>query len=269
MKKTIGFIGSGNMGSAIIGGVISSNLVASGNITASDISQAALEGLKEKFGINTTSDNHQVAANSDILFLSVKPNIYPIVIKEIRESVKADTIIVAIAAGQSINTIESLFKKEIKLAKVMPNTPALVGEGMAAISPNKLLAEDELQDVLAIFNSIGKAQIVPEYLMDVVTGISGSSPAYVYMFIEAMADAAVAEGMPRAQAYEFSAQAVLGSAKMVLETKQHPGVLKDMVCSPGGTTIAAVCELENKGMRDAVISAVRACTEKSREMGKK
>lgn len=269
MNKTIGFIGSGNMGGAIIGGVISSNLVAPTNITAADISQTALEGLKEKFGINTTTDNHQVAANSDILFLSVKPNIYPIVIKEIKESVKADTIVVAIAAGQSINTIETLFEKDIKLAKVMPNTPALVGEGMAAISPNKFLAEDELQDVLAIFNSIGKAQIVPEYLMDVVTGISGSSPAYVYMFIEAMADAAVAEGMPRAQAYEFSAQAVLGSAKMVLETKQHPGYLKDMVCSPGGTTIAAVCELENKGMRDAVISAVRTCTHKSREMGKK
>lgn len=269
MNKTIGFIGSGNMGSAIIGGVISAKLVTSSDITASDIVQASLDGLKEKFGIHTTNDNLQVASTSDILFLSVKPNIYPVVIKEIRESVKKDTIIVAIAAGQSIETIESLFEKDIKLAKVMPNTPALVGAGMAAVCPNKLLTEEELQDVLAIFNSIGKAQVVPEYLMDVVTGISGSSPAYVYMFIEAMADAAVAEGMPRTQAYEFSAQAVLGAAKMVIDTKQHPGVLKDMVCSPGGTTIAAVCELENKGMRDAVISAVRTCTKKSKEMSNK
>lgn len=269
MNKKIGFIGSGNMGGAIMGGIISSELVSKSDITAADISMPALEELKEKFGINITTDNLAVAGASDILFLSVKPNIYPIVIEQIRESVKKETIVVAIAAGQSIEKIETLFAKEIKLAKVMPNTPALVGEGMAAVSPNKNLNENELKDVLDIFNSIGKAEVVPENLMDVVTGISGSSPAYVYMFIEAMADAAVAEGMPRAQAYHFSAQAVLGSAKMVLDTNQHPGALKDMVCSPGGTTIAAVCELENKGMRSAVIGGVKACIEKSREMSKK
>ncbi|WP_230398876.1 pyrroline-5-carboxylate reductase [Novisyntrophococcus fermenticellae] len=268
MKKSIGFIGSGNMGSAIIGGIISSHLVSPSDITAADISPSALESLREKFGIHTSSDNLHVAAHSDILFLSVKPNIYPVVIKEIKESIRENTIIVAIAAGQSIEKIEALFERDIKLAKVMPNTPALVGAGMAAISPNKFLDEEELTDVLEIFKSLGKAEVVPEHLMDVVTGISGSSPAYVYMFIEAMADAAVAEGMPRALAYEFSAQAVLGSAKMVLDTNQHPGALKDMVCSPGGTTIAAVCELERKGMRDAVISAVKVCTEKSREMGR-
>lgn len=266
MQKTIGFIGSGNMGGAIIGGVLSSQLVSPTDIIASDISKIALESLKEKYGIRVADDNLEVVKESDILFLSVKPNIYPMVIEEIREHIKDNTTIVAIAAGQSIKKIESLFQKEIKLAKVMPNTPALVGEGMAAISPNKNVSGEELADVQAIFNSIGKSEVVGEYLMDVVTGISGSSPAYVYMFIEAMADAAVSEGMPRAQAYEFAAQGVLGAAKMVLETGTHPGVLKDQVCSPGGTTIAAVCELENQGMRSAVIKGVKTCIDKSREM---
>lgn len=268
MNKTIGFIGSGNMGSAIIEGIISSKLVDPSKIMTSDLAQSMLDVLAKKFNIRTTTNNAEVAKHSDILFLAVKPNIYPIVINEIKENIKENAIIVAIAAGQSIKTIENLFKKEVKVVRVMPNTPALVGEGMAAISINKLVNESETQDILAIFNSIGKAEIVGEYLMDVVTGISGSSPAYVYMFIEAMADAAVAEGMPRLQAYDFSAQAVLGAAKMVLETKKHPGELKDQVCSPSGTTIAAVCELEKRGMRTAVISAVQVCINKSRDMGK-
>lgn len=268
MNKIIGFIGSGNMGSAIIGGMISSKLIEPLHIMASDINQSSLDGLERQFGIKTTTDNKEVASQSNLLFLSVKPNIYPIIIKEIRDSIKESTIVVAIAAGQSIHTIESLFEKDVKVVRVMPNTPALVGEGMAAVSINTLVTKEETEDILAIFNSIGKAEVVGEYLMDAVTGVSGSAPAYVYMFIEAMADAAVAEGMPRPQAYKFAAQTVLGAAKMVLETGQHPGALKDQVCSAGGTTIAAVCELENKGMRNAVISAIRVCAEKSRELTK-
>lgn len=268
MNKIIGFIGSGNMGSAIIGGMIFSKLVEPSNIITSDIMQSSLDGLKKKFNIRTTTDNKEVATQADLLFLSIKPNIYPFIIKEIKNSIKDSTIVIAIAAGQSIRNIETLFEKDIKIARVMPNTPALVGEGMAAISVNALVTKEETDDILAIFNSIGKAEVVEEYLMDAVTGVSGSAPAYVYMFIEAMADAAVAEGMQRPQAYKFAAQTVLGAAKMVLETGQHPGALKDQVCSAGGTTIAAVCELENKGMRNAVISAVRACTKKSRELTK-
>lgn len=268
MNKTIGFIGSGNMGSAIIGGMISSKLIEPLHIMASDINQSSLDGLEKQFGIKTTTDNKEVASQSNFLFLSVKPNIYPIIIKEIKDSIKESTIVVAIAAGQSIHTIEALFEKDVKIVRVMPNTPALVGEGMAAVSANTLVTKEETEDILAIFNSIGKAEVVGEYLMDAVIGVSGSAPAYVYMFIEAMADAAVAEGMPRPQAYKFAAQTVLGAAKMVLETGQHPGALKDQVCSAGGTTIAAVCELENKGMRNAVISAIRVCAEKSRELTK-
>ena len=150
----------------------------------------------------------------------------------------------------------------------MPNTPAMVLEAMSALTPNEFVTAEELQTITEIFESFGKAEIVPESLMDAVTGVSGSSPAYVYLFIEAMADAAVADGMPRAQAYKFAAQAVYGSAKMVLETGRHPGELKDAVCSPGGTTIAAVAKLEEKGLRDAVISAQRCCVAKSKDMGK-
>lgn len=146
----------------------------------------------------------------------------------------------------------------------MPNTPALVGEGMTGVCANDFVTEEELQLVLTLLKSFGRAEVVPEYLMDTVTGVSGSSPAYVFLFLEALADAAVAEGMPRKQAYEFAAQSVLGSAKMLLETGMHPGELKDMVCSPGGTTIEAVAVLERENLRSAVIDATRACIRKSK-----
>lgn len=269
MNKKIAFIGSGNMGGAIIGGIIGAGLVSPENVMAADKSEENLGKLKDKFGIQTTEDNCAAAANADILFLSVKPNIYPIVIKEIKDSIKKETLIVSIAAGQSVAAIEEMFGKEIHLVRTMPNTPALVGEGMAALVPNKLATKEEVALVEEIFNSFGRCQVISENLMDAVIGISGSSPAYVYMFIEALADAGVMGGMPRAKAYEFAAQAVLGSAKMVLESGMHPGELKDMVCSPGGTTIAAVARLEECGFRGSVIDGTLACMEKSREMSEK
>lgn len=154
----------------------------------------------------------------------------------------------------------------MKIVRTMPNTPALVGEGITGVCHNDLVTKEELEYVCHILNGFGKAEVVPERLMDVVVSVSGSSPAYVFMFIEAMADAAVADGMPRPQAYKFAAQAVLGSAKMVLETGKHPGELKDMVCSPGGTTIEAVRVLEQKGFRSAVFEAMKVCAEKSKGM---
>lgn len=266
MDKTIGFIGSGNMGGAIIGGIVSSGLVKPEQIIAADKNTKNLEQLKEKYGIQTTADNCRVAKEADIVFLSVKPNIYASVIKEIRNQIKEDTLIVSIAAGQTIEGIESLFEREIHLVRTMPNTPALVGEGMAALVSNQHATAEEMEIVKQIFNSFGKCQVVPESMMNTVIGVSGSSPAYVYMFIEALADAAVMGGMPRAQAYEFAAQSVLGSAKMVLETGMHPGALKDMVCSPGGTTIAAVAKLEETGFRSSVIESTLACVQKAKEM---
>jgi pyrroline-5-carboxylate reductase len=268
VNKVIGFIGSGNMGGAMIGGIIQSGLIDKTQIYVSDISEPALTRMKESYGVNITTDNTEVAKACDIIVLSVKPYLYPAVIVQIKDVVKEDVLIVVIAAGQSSAAVVKLFGRDIKVVKVMPNTPALVGEGMAAIAPTANVSKEETEEMMAIFNSFGKSEIVPEHLMDAVTAVSGSSPAYVYVFIEAMADAAVAEGMPRAQAYKFAAQSVLGSARMVLETGKHPGELKDMVCSPGGTTIAAVEMLEETGLRSSVMKAMKACADKSRAMSK-
>lgn len=269
LTETIGFIGGGNMASAMISGIVSSDLVKATNVIASARTQTTLDRLSQRYGIITTLDNRTVAQKADILFLAVKPYLYETVIHEIKDLITDDKIIVAIAAGQSIAHMEELFQKEVKLVRTMPNTPAMVLEAMSALTPNKNLTSDEIDMIVSVFESFGKAEIIPESLMDAVVGVSGSSPAYVYMFIEAMADAAVADGMPRAQAYKFAAQSVLGSAKMVLETGKHPGELKDAVCSPGGTTIDAVTILEKEGLRNAVITAQKACSAKSKAMSEK
>lgn len=266
IDKMIGFIGAGNMGSAMIDGICKSSEVTTSQIIASDYSPESLERLKNNYAIDTTPANETVAQRSDILFLAIKPNKLGEVIPQIAAHIKNTCIVVSIAAGQSISTIESLFGRDVKLVRAMPNTPALVGEGMSALCANNNVTEAELNDVINLFNCFGKAEVVPETLMDAVTGVSGSSPAYVYMFIEAMADAAVSGGMARPQAYTFAAQAVLGSAKMVLETGMHPGALKDMVCSPAGTTIEAVRTLEERGFRSAVIEAMKVCEDISRGM---
>lgn len=264
--KFIGFIGAGNMGSAMIGGILNASLATTGQMIASAHSPATLEKIRTKFSIETTLSNETVAERSDILFLAVKPNKFDEVIPQIASHIKPNCIIVSIAAGKTIASIEEAFGKDIKLVRAMPNTPALVGEAMSALCANSLVTSDELADIETIFNSFGKCEVVPESMIDAVVGVSGSSPAYVYMFIEAMADAAVADGMPRAQAYKFAAQSVYGAAKMVLQTGRHPGELKDAVCSPGGTTIEAVAELEKGGLRNTVIAAQRACTKKSHDM---
>lgn len=217
-----------------------------------------------EFGISETILD--TASNSDILILAVKPQIYPEVIKQIKEHVKESVIIVVIAAGQKIDNIKALFERDVKVVRTMPNTPALVGEGMAAICPSTNVTDEETESICKIFNSFGKSEIVSEKLMDVVTAVSGSSPAFIFMLIEAMADGAVLEGMSRDKAYKFASQAVLGSAKMVLDTKKHPAELKDMVCSPGGTTIEGVSALERNGFRASVIDAIHETTEKSRKL---
>ena len=261
----LGFIGSGNMCGAIVDGIIKSGYNPN-DITVAGVLQDQLDMFMEKYEVLTTSDNTAVTADSDIVFLCVKPNVIYSVIDEIKDYVSDGKIIVSIAAGQDIKKLTDAFGKKVKLVRLMPNTPALVGEGMTAMTPNENVTSEEAATVKELLESFGKAEIVPEKLMDAVTAVSGSSPAYVFMFIEAMADAAVMGGMPRSQAYTFAAQAVLGSAKMVLETGLNPSALKDMVCSPAGTTIEAVASLEKSGMRSSVIEAMRACIEKSRNM---
>ncbi|MGN1114992.1 MAG: pyrroline-5-carboxylate reductase [Candidatus Ornithomonoglobus sp.] len=264
---TIGFIGAGNMGGAIIGGIVSNGIAEPSDIYVADMNKEKAGELQKEYGIKPGTDNAAVAGISDILFLCVKPNVIYSVIEGIKDSVKDNAIVVSIAAGQPIEKLEMAFEDDgLKLVRVMPNTPALVGEGMAAVVPNANTDADDTAKILKIFNSFGRAEQVTEGLMDAVTAVSGSSPAYVFMFIEAMADAAVQGGMPRAQAYTFAAQSVLGSAKMVLETGKHPGELKDMVCSPAGTTIDAVAVLEEEGMRAAVMKAMKACMDKSKSL---
>lgn len=264
---TIGFIGLGNMATAMIGGMLSKGIAKPEDIIGSAKTENTKQSVKTRFNINVADNNAEVASKSDILFLAVKPIFFPEVIGEIKTSVSTNTIIVSIAAGKTIAYMEEAFgRNDLKIVRCMPNTPALVLEGCTGVCANDNVSPDNLDKVLELLRSFGIANVVPERLMDVVVGVSGSSPAYVFMFIEAMADEAVAAGMPRKQAYEFAAQSVLGSAKMVLETGKHPGELKDMVCSPGGTTISAVKVLEEKGMRAAVMDAMEACIEKSKNM---
>ncbi|WP_055669936.1 pyrroline-5-carboxylate reductase [Desnuesiella massiliensis] len=266
MSKILGFIGCGNMGQAMLGGIIKSEIFSPENIIVSRSNEDNLKALREKYNVNITTDNKEVAKKSDILILAVKPNIYLTIIEEIKDTIRKETLIISIAAGRSIKNIEELFGEEIRLIRIMPNTPVLVGEGITAICPNRKASKEDIEQTMAILNSFGEVEQIDEKLMDAFIAVAGSSPAYVFMFIEAMADAAVKEGLPRKSAYKMAAQAVLGSAKMVLETEKHPGELKDMVCSPGGATIEAVLELENRGLRNAVMKAMEVCAGKARRM---
>lgn len=261
-----GFIGCGNMATAMVRGILKGKKAKPEEILVSRRHVEPLQQLQEELGIGITTDNKEVAAFADVLFLAVKPQFYAETIQEIRDAVGENTIVVSIAPGKTLNWLEEQFGGPMKIVRTMPNTPAMVGEGMMGICPGATVTKEELEAVRELCSGFSRTEIVTENLMDVVVSVSGSAPAYVFMFIEAMADAAVADGMPRKSAYTFAAQAVLGSAKLVLETGMHPGELKDMVCSPGGTTIEAVRVLEEKGMRSAVIEAMKACTKKSREM---
>ena len=262
----LGFIGTGNMAGAIMGGIIKKGVFKAEEIIGSDVFAPGREKTKAAYGINVTDDNREVAEKSKVIILSVKPQFYASAIEGIKDLITEDKLIITIAPGKSLAWLEEQFGKPVKIIRTMPNTPAMVGEGMTAACANERVTQEELKYAVDILSAFGKVEVVPEHLMDVVVSVSGSSPAYVFMFIEAMADAAVADGMPRAQAYKFAAQSVYGSAKMVLETGKHPGELKDMVCSPAGTTIEAVRTLEARGFRSAVIESMKVCTDMSKHM---
>ncbi len=262
----LGMIGCGNMAQAMLKGILTKGLYKPEDVIASRRNITELQKVEKEYGIRITTDNVDAAERADVLILAIKPHQFPAVIQQIRDHVSEDTLVISIAAGQTIADIEKLFGKDIKLVRTMPNTPALVLAGATGMCFNANVSEEEQQKARTLFESFGVVASVSEDMIDTVIGVSGSSPAYVFMFIEAMADAAVADGMPRKQAYELAAQTVYGSAKMVLETGRHPGELKDMVCSPGGTTIEAVRVLEEKGLRSAVIEGQMACVKKAREM---
>lgn len=262
----IGFYGAGNMARAMIQGMIQS-----GNYQPEDILvynhryEPTLKAVTEDFQIYPILDEKELFSKAEMIIFAVKPPILLANLPHIKEEMKPNQLLVSIAAGVTIKQIEDILGT-CKLVRAMPNTPATVREGMTSITANAQMTRKETEQVVAVFESFGRAKELPESQMDAIIGVSGSSPAYVYLFIEALADGAVLEGMKRGDAYEMAAQAVLGAAKMVLETQQHPGALKDKVCSPGGTTIEAVRVLEENGLRSAVIKAVQAAAQKNREL---
>lgn len=257
----IGFIGMGNMGYAMLKGVL--NVFEPSDIifTCPDLDKC--KRISDETGVKYAESNAECANNAQYIVLAVKPQVYSAVMKNIVNVIREDSVVISIAPGITIDSIKDNLGINTKVVRAMPNTPALVGEGMTGVSYNKDEFSFEQRDVIdRFFNSFGKVVYVDEKLMDVIVCASGSSPAYVYMFIEALADSAVKYGIKRDDAYKLVAQTVLGSAKMVLETNEHPGVLKDKVCSPGGTTIAGVATLEEHNFRNAVIKATDACYDK-------
>ena len=261
----IGFIGMGNMGTAIMRGLL--KIYKPEELLFTSAHEAKMQKITEETGVAHVSTATDCAEQVKYLVLAVKPQVLPTVFKELNGKIRKDQVVISIAAGYAIADLQAGLGDSARIVRSMPNTPAMVGEGMSGVSYDEALFTDEEKDVIdGFFTSFGKMEKVDEKLMDVVGSASGCSPAYVYMFIEALADGAVKYGLPRAKAYQMAAQTVLGSAKMVLETGKHPGQLKDEVCSPGGTTIAGVSALEEWGFRNAVIKAEDASYEKGRKM---
>jgi pyrroline-5-carboxylate reductase len=268
MDKKIGFIGTGCMGTAMIKSLVKSAKVQAENIYIFDPDLNKTEQLRNGFGINVLKSGTEVVDETDIVILAVKPYILKSVLEECKTRFNNEKILVSFAVGIPIKFYKEIIGMDKKVIRTMPNTPMQVGEGMTLISFENEVSKEEAAIVKDLFEASGKAEIMDEKFMSEVTALTGSSPAYVYMFIEAMADAAVKSGIPRTLAYRLAAQAVLGSAKMVLETGIHPGELKDQVCSPSGTTIEAVNALEKNGFRYSVMDAMNECTKRAREIGK-
>jgi pyrroline-5-carboxylate reductase len=266
-KLTIGFLGAGKMATALAKGFVRTGLVTPKQIIASDPVAAAAKTFARETGSAATASNLEVAGFARVLILAVKPDQAGGVLAEIGGSFSDQHLLISIAAGVTLARLESALRAGARVIRVMPNTPALVGSSATAfaLGTEASIADGELAQKL--FSAVGIAIKVKESLLDAVTGLSGSGPAYVYLFIEALSDGGVAAGLPRDIATKLAAQTVLGSARMVLETGQHPGALKDMVASPGGTTIEGLHELEKGKLRGTLMSAVRAATEKSRKLG--
>jgi pyrroline-5-carboxylate reductase len=266
-EQTIGFIGGGNMAEALIKGLLAGGLPAAALVVA-EPSQERRAFLSDRYGIRVSEGNVPVTAGSSIIFLSVKPQVAPMVLAEIGGGLSSDKLLITIMAGIRTDAIESACPAGTRVVRVMPNTPALVMEAASAITAGRFATGDDLSLTRRIFELVGKCWPVDEKLMDAVTGLSGSGPAYVLTFIEALSDAGVKNGLTREVAFGLAAQTVIGTARLLLETREHPALLKEKVTSPGGTTIAGLHVLENEGFRGTVINAVDAATARSKELGK-
>jgi pyrroline-5-carboxylate reductase len=266
--QRIGFIGGGNMAEALVKGLVAANLVPPEAIFASDVKIERLRALDQQYGVQVLQDNVEVARLADIIVLAVKPQIMPPVLRQIAAAVTKKKLLISIAAGVSTTTIRAALGKEARLIRVMPNTPALVLEGVTAIAKAEGLEPGDLDMAGEIFSAVGRVVTLDEELMDAVTGLSGSGPAYVAVVIESLADGGVKMGLDRITAMTLATQTVLGAARLMIETGLHPGALKDMVSSPGGTSIAGIAALEEGGIRNTFIKAVERATLRSRELGR-
>ncbi len=267
-SRKIGVVGAGHIGTAVIGGLVRAKLTSPKNIIASRRNTGSLDDIAGKLGIHTTSDNRKVVKSSEIVILAVKPINAREVMSEIKDLVTPQHIIISVMAGIKTSFINSYLGVECPVIRTMPNTPVLVDAGATAISKGGFATDEHLKLALTIFKSVGSVEVVPESLLDAVTGLSGSGPAYVYMVIEAMTDGGVKMGIPRQIAFRLAAQTVFGASKLVIETGKHPAILKDEVTTPGGTAIAAVHELETHGLRTMLINAVSTATVRSKELSK-
>lgn len=267
-NKKIAIIGTGNMGEAIIGGIIASKAALPKNIICSDIRSDRLDLVKSQYGVAATKSNLKAVKASEILIYSVKPQSMAATLKETASQLDISKLIISIAAGVPLAAIASYIKKDLRLIRVMPNIATFVKEGAAAIAGGKHAKKDDLKVAKTIFDSVGKSIILEEELMDAVTGLSGSGPAYIFLIVTALADAGVKMGLSRQEALFLSAQTIFGSAKLLLETKEHPGRLRDRVTSPGGTAIASIHTLEEGGLRTTLMNAVEVATNRSKELGK-
>ncbi len=267
--KTVGFIGAGNMGEALIKGILAASLVPPGSVYATDVRADRAAELGRRYGIQILPDNRRLALQADVLILAVKPQIMDSVLDEVAPGVTPHTLVVSIAAGVPTARLRQRLPAGVRLVRVMPNTPALVLEGATAIAKADGLHAGDLETVQEIFGAVGTVVVLDEGMMDAVTALSGSGPAYVAIAIEGLADGGVNMGLDRATAMTLAVQTVLGSARLLRETGLHPGQLKDMVSSPGGTTIAGIAALEEGGLRRALINAVERATLRSRELGRR
>ncbi len=266
-NKKVGFVGVGNMGEALLSGIIHGNLCKAEQILCSDIKLERLRTIQERYGVKGTSDNVEVVKRSDILILAIKPQIMKIVVEEMAEFLDLSKLIISIAAGISLDAIESCARKELKLIRVMPNICVSVREGVSAISRGRHAREEDLMIAKMIFESVGKSLFVDEYLLDAVTGLSGSGPAYIFLIVDALADAGVKVGLSRNDSLLLASQTVLGAAKMLIETGEHPARLKDLVTSPGGTAISGLHTLEEGGLRTTLMNAVEVATQRAKALG--
>jgi len=267
VTQRIGFLGAGRMATALAGGFVKAGVVSAENVAAADVSPDALQRFVAETGCGSADSNQELAERCDVLFLAVKPQQTVAVLQEIASVMTESQLLISIAAGVSIEKLAGRFEKPQRIIRVMPNTPCLVGAGASAFAAGPHATEADRLLAERLLSTVGIALPVPESSLDAVTGLSGSGPAFVFQFIEALSDGGVRMGLPRELATQLAAQTVLGSARMLLESGEHPGVLKDAVTSPGGTTIAGLHALERGGLRAAIVDAVQAAALRSAELG--